>query len=297
MNKIIFTTLSAFFLILVQVAAAQDTTSTEATPTTLVTTAPTNTRTTAILTQSAARKETAASNAATRKQERQETTLENLKNRALKEIDRRLEAMNGLTTRINNLKRLSDSQKSTLTTQLQTEITALTDLKTKIQADTDIDTLRSDLKSIISSYRIYALFIPKIHILTASEGLLSVTERLTNAYTALKGRVDSAKVAGDDTASMETALSLMQTKIAEATTQINTAITTVSSLSPEGYPGNTSSLKSARESLRSGRKALNEAYMAAKELQHMLRGVHLSISTTVSPTVTTSPSSTTSALH
>ncbi|MDP3941744.1 MAG: hypothetical protein Q8Q49_05565 [bacterium] len=250
-------------------------------------------RKSAILTQAAGRKETAASKAAERKAESQETVMQNLQNRAIKEIDRRLEAMNRLITRISNIKKLSDAQKATLTTQVQTEITNLTNLKTKIQADTDIDTLRTDVKSIITSYRIYALLIPKIHIITAAESMLTATEKLSSAYTELNERVDSATVAGVDTTQMKTALATMQAKITDANTQINNAISTVSALTPTGYPGNISGLKTARSYLTAARKDIVDAFNAAKDVLHMLRQSSIPSSpTTAVPTIEATPTAT-----
>src|SRR5260221_6677463 len=91
----------------------------------------------------------------------QEDKMARLKTRAENEIDRRVAGLTKLIDRINGIQRLSADQKTTLVSQLQAEISALNSLKAKIASDTDIATLRTDVQSIVKSYRIYALFIPK----------------------------------------------------------------------------------------------------------------------------------------
>jgi len=241
-------------------------------------------RKSAVLTQAAARKETAASKAAERKEQRQETTLENLKKRSLAEIDRRIKSLNQIMTKVTELKKLSDEQKATITTQIQTEITNLTTLRAKIEAETDLEILKTDAKSIISSYRVYALFIPKIHILTGAEATLTAIEKMTSAYTELNQRADDAAIGGSDTTQVELLLATMQTMITSATTDTNTAITTVAPLTPDGYPGNKTSLTAAREKLRSARSNLMDAYKNAKNASMLLRQLP-----PVQPTATSTP--------
>lgn len=243
-------------------------------------------RKSAVLTQAAARKETSASKAAERKEQRQETTLENLKKRSLSEIDRRLKSLSGIMTKITSLKKLSETQKSTLSTQVQTEITNLTALRAKIEADTDLETLKTDAKSIVSSYRIYALFIPKIHILTGAEATLSAIEKMSSAQAELNSRADAAATAGADTTEIETLLTTMQALITSATTNVNAAITTVTPLTPDGYPANKTGLESARESLKKARENLMEAYKTAKEITKLLRQIPVSPTVTLAPTTT-----------
>ncbi|MEN9406940.1 MAG: hypothetical protein RLZZ455_156 [Candidatus Parcubacteria bacterium] len=243
-------------------------------------------RKSAVLTQGATRKENAASKAAERKEQRQETTLENLKKRSLSEIDRRLKSLSGIMTKISSLKKLSDTQKATLSTQVQTEITNLTSLRSKIEADTDLETLKTDAKSIVSSYRIYALFIPKIHILTGAEATLTAIEKMSSAHAELNSRADAAATAGADTTEIETLLTTMQALITSATTNTNAAISTVTPLTPDGYPANKTSLEAARESLKKARENLMEAYKTAKEITKLLRQIPSTSTVTSTPSAT-----------
>src|ERR1035437_2225976 len=86
-------------------------------------------------------------------------SVQNLKSRADSEITRRISSLTELISKINTLKKLSVTDKSSFVSKLQTEINSLNTLKTKIDADTDLVTLRTDVASIIQSYRVYALFL------------------------------------------------------------------------------------------------------------------------------------------
>lgn len=256
----------------------------------------TTSRRTVALTQAAARKEAAASSAAERREKASQNSIENLRSRALREIDNRLTSLSRLVTKINTLGKLTTGQKAALTASLQTEITNLTNLKAKVQADTDIETLRADAKAIVSSYRVYALYIPQIHTLTAASALLTSTQKLTDAYTELQKRVSNAKAAGVDTTVMTQELVAMQAKITDATTQTNSAIDLVTPLTPAGYPGNLALLRTAREKLSVARKDVVDASGNARKVLSLLRQTKTTATPAMSTTEETSGSSTTTTL-
>ncbi|MGE5042361.1 MAG: hypothetical protein ACM3IJ_05680 [Candidatus Levyibacteriota bacterium] len=191
---------------------------------------------------------------------------QNLRNRADTEIQRRLTALNELLTRVNNLKHVSATNKTTYTTAIQTEVTNLTALKTKIDADTDAATLKTDVKSIVDSYRIFALFMPQIRLLSASDSITDITDNLTALTGKLQTRITTAQSAGQNVASLQTLLTDMQTKIADAKTQATTIATDVAPLTPAGYPGNKTTLEAARKTLQSAFQDLKTAGQDAKQI-------------------------------
>lgn len=154
-----------------------------------------------------------------------------------KELDRRIISLNNLIAKINNISRLSVDQKSELVLQVNNEITNLQSLKSKIDGDTDLTTLNEDKKTIILTYRVYALFLPKINIISLGDQIISVAEAMTQKTT----NTDALA------------------KINDATTKAQAAIESVMPLTPDGYPGNKTLLKSASELLRAARASLNAA--------------------------------------
>lgn len=168
------------------------------------------------------------------------TTLK--KTNAQKEINRRLENLNKLITKINNISKISSSQKEKLLTQVTTEINKLEELKTKIEAETDATALQEEKKSITESYRIYALFIPKIEIIAHADKIITIAEAMSGKTT------DEALLA----------------KISDSRAVAQSSIDLVMPLMPEQYPGFKTTLKTARDLLKTARTNLNQVYSALK---------------------------------
>ncbi len=174
----------------------------------------------------------------------------NLKARADQEIDRRITSLNNLITKINAMVRLSASQKTTFTNNIQADITNLTTLKTKIDADTDITTLRTDVKSIVSDYRVYLVFMPQINLLSYADRMSYTVTNMTTILTKLQARVSQAQSAGKNVGNAAALLTSAQNELNDANTQITNVINQVVPLTPAGYPGNETALKSARTTLQ-----------------------------------------------
>lgn len=168
------------------------------------------------------------------------TTLK--KTNAQKEINRRLESLNKLIAKISNISRITSAQKENLLTQVTAEINKLEELKTKIEAETDAAALQEEKKSITESYRIYALFIPKIEIIAHADKIITIAE-------AMKGKTTDQDLLA---------------KIDDSSAGAQSAIDLVLPLLPEQYPGFKTSLKTARDLLKTARTNLNQVYSSIK---------------------------------
>lgn len=199
--------------------------------------------------------------------------IQNLKTRADTEINRRLAALNLLTTKVNLLKKLSADQKTSFNTDIQNNITDLTALKVKIAADTDPITLQTDVKSIIGDYRIFALYIPKIHLLAGADAVTDMTTNLSILAIKLQTKITTDQQAGKDTTTAQAALIDMQAKITAALTQAQNVTATVIPLAPTGYPGNSSSLKSSQVILKAARSDLQTARQDAQQIIKALKSL------------------------
>jgi len=195
-----------------------------------------------------------------------------LKEKANKEIDRRIRSLNQLIAKINEAKRLSTDQKSTMAAQVQAEITNLTSLKTKIAADADIATLRTDVQSIISSYRVYLLFIPKINIISNADKILNLLgNEMATLTTKLQVRIGELSKNGVDVTTLSTLMAQRKEKMDNAEIQANAAITQVVPLTPNGWPANKPNLQEARDMLQTARKDLNDAQKIANQIRVQLQ--------------------------
>lgn len=213
-----------------------------------------------------------------RKAEIQTNRIEKLKEKANKEIERRLASLNKLIEKLNKIKRLSSDQKVSLINQVQTQINDLASLKSKIELDTDLETLKTDVQSIVKSYRIYLLFIPKIHILSAADVMQNTADKLNELAAKLQTRINDAKNAGKNVSSLESLLTDMQNKIIDAKKQATDAQNAVLPLTPDGYPDNKTTFQSSRKMLQTGKHDLVQARIDAKKIINGLRALKVDTS-------------------
>lgn len=191
---------------------------------------------------------------------------ENLRTRADTEIQRRTTALQELLTKIGALKHVPDASKTSYSTQIQSQISSLAALKAKIDADTDTATLKTDVQSIVTSYRIFAVFMPQIRILAATDTISDVADNLSAVWSKLQTRITTAKASGIDTSSWDTLLTDMQTKVTDAKTEASAIVTQISALTPEGYPGNKTTLEDARKKLTTAHQSLKTAAQDGRKI-------------------------------
>lgn len=196
---------------------------------------------------------------------------DNLQTRATNEITRRITALQELLTRLTNLKKVSSATKTTLSTQIQTEINNLTALQTKIQQETDVATIRADVQSIVTQHRVFAVFMPQVRLLGAADALTTAVAQFTVFSEKLSARITQAKTEGNDTSAQEAQLADMNAKIQDAQKQATDIIAAVSPLTPAGYPSNKSVLTTAQTNLKTGIQDLKSARQTAQQIIQSLK--------------------------
>lgn len=188
--------------------------------------------------------------------------------RATKELDKRINDLQELSTRLGEMKRLSASSKATLQATITAEISSLNTLKTKISTETGA-ALKEDAASITGSYRVYMVVMPQIRIMAASERELAVADMLTTLSGKLDAKVAVEKAAGKDVASLETNLTDMKAKIASAKADAQAAATLVAGLTPDQkdqakFEANQKAFADARAKIKSAHASIKSAYASAK---------------------------------
>jgi len=190
-------------------------------------------------------------------------------------IAQRVLSLNNLSTRITNAKKITDEQKKPLLSSIQNQITQLNNLKAKIDADKDVATAKADTKSIADSLRIYALIMPQIQIIGASDRVMATAENLARVQLKMQARIDVLKTKTDTTALQQYSDDL-KAKIADANAQAVAAITEVSNLVPDNgvktvQQSNTATLKSARNKLKIATEDLTAARKDAGNILKALK--------------------------
>jgi DNA repair exonuclease SbcCD ATPase subunit len=184
------------------------------------------------------------------------------KSHATREIERRVDNINQVISRLNGMKHLSDNDRSGLQKNLAAQISSLMTLKAKIETDTDRETIKTDVQSITKSYRIYALILPQARVTAAADRVLTIVGEMQALGTKLQTRMSAST--STDVAALQSSYADLQAKLTDASAQAKAAQTTVANLVPDNgdtttAAANESALKDARAKLEAAQKDLKDA--------------------------------------
>ncbi|MDB5224591.1 MAG: hypothetical protein JWO43_213 [Candidatus Adlerbacteria bacterium] len=189
--------------------------------------------------------------------------------KADQEIDRRIAALNDLIGRIGQMTRVSATLKQGLTSNTQGQITALTTLKAKIDAGTDLATLKTDVQSVTSSYRTFALVAPQGRVSASADRVANVTIMMQALGAKLQLRLQAAQTAGNDVTAAAAALNDLGANLSDANTRAQAAINGIAPLTPDNgdatvkatndkaFKTAQADLKTAQSDLVTGRKDID----------------------------------------
>jgi len=225
------------------------------------------------------------------KQNRITQQLTTIKGKADQEVDRRVTSINTIITRINAMKKLSDSQKAGLVAQANQLSADLGTLKNKIDADTDTASLKTDRMSIYTSYRVYMLFMPRMNILAAADRIAEVADQARGLVPTIQAKITQLSGNGKDVTALNGALADLQSKLNDATDKAQQAVNLVSSLVPD--QGNTATtqanktaINSARDMIKVAITDVKAARIDIKTIRTGLHGILTKPKTTPEPTST-----------
>jgi len=185
--------------------------------------------------------------------------LQVLKTHGDAEITRRLTSLNAAVTAVGKTTKLTASDKTTLTSQLQAEISGLTALKTKLDAETTLDGARADVQSIFDDYRVFALMLPKVRLIVVDDNFLAVGDAFNTLALNLGSKINTAKAAGKDVTSVQATLTDMEAKLGDAHTKYFGLADKIINLSPSDYNANHALLGTDRDALTAARADFKSA--------------------------------------
>lgn len=204
-------------------------------------------------------------------------SIDQLRTRAVAEIDRRVESLNKLERRIDAMVKVSTASKASIKATVDAQIKLLTDLKSTIQNATDEASLKASMASITKAYRVYMLVMPQLQILAAADRVTTTTELMTVFTQKLDTRISEAKSAGKDVSALEAASLDMKTQITEAKANASAAITLSANLKPDNgdktlMESNKKALMDARAKLKAAHEDLKSARKDAETIVKGLKG-------------------------
>jgi len=205
------------------------------------------------------------------------------KARGDKEIDRRISILTDLNAQVASMTKVSDAVKASIDAMVKSQISALTSLKASIDAETSTTTLKSDLQSITQGYRIFMLVVPQAHIAIAADKIHTTIDTITALSTKLSARLSEVSRTGADVSALQTALSDAASKLADAGTQADAAVSMTANLKPDNgdtavAASNRTALKDARAKLQSAMKDLQAARADLKTVINGIKKINASTS-------------------
>lgn len=178
----------------------------------------------------------------------------------LKAVEVRVQSLNKLMTRVQTMRNVPESQKTTIASSIQQAITMLNDIKAKIQAATSSEALAVDHKTIVETGNIHALIMPRLSIFAAADRIMTITVMMTTVGTKLQSRVAEATDI-EKRSDLEAALTDYNAKLASAKAQANAAVELISPLVPDAgdkvrRASNLATMKDARAKIQAAQKDL-----------------------------------------
>lgn len=196
--------------------------------------------------------------------------LANLKTRGDTEISRRLSNLNNALAKVQTVTTLSTADKAALVGQIQAEISGLNTTKSKLDTDTTLATARTDVQTIVTDYRVYALMLPKARLTATFDQLAVVETKLNKLANQLGAAINSAKASGKDVTATQASLADMQAKIAAIATLTDGQVAKLLALQPSDYNTDHTVLESYRTTLVT---AQTDAKAAASDASSIIQGL------------------------
>jgi hypothetical protein len=154
------------------------------------------------------------------------------------EITRRLTTLSSLTSKINAATKLTASDKTTLTNEVNSTISGLTTLKSQLDAETTVAAAKIDVANIYSEYRVYALVAPKVGLIKVADDQQVVESKLTALSTKLQARITADQTAGKDVTALQADLTDLNAKVSASQTISSNIESSVINLEPTDYNSN-----------------------------------------------------------
>lgn len=202
---------------------------------------------------------------AQKKEELSEKHRERLRERAKSAIEKRIESLNRLKSRVESMARLRDADEQNILDAINENVEALKNLRNQIENESDVEKLKIMIQSIFYDYRVFAVTIPQMRSFAIVGKGEYVTDKIKDEIIPrIEAAIEKAKENGKDTAKAEEYLDNIERYLAEMESNLASALKEFSQMEPakdyqparERLEAGKAYLKKARENLRLIREEL-----------------------------------------
>jgi hypothetical protein len=213
----------------------------------------------------------AAAQAAQATQATQAQHLANLKTKGAAEIDRRIASLAAASEKLAASTKLAAADKTALLKTVTDENTGLSALKDHLASDTTLETARADVASIVLDYRVYALLLPKVRMVSTVDRLEVVEAKLTDITAKLETNLAAAQVDAKTRTDLEASLAKIKSSLAAAKEKTGPLGDKILALTPTDYNADHAAVLGYRATLASARDDIRTASSEAKALNLTLK--------------------------
>ncbi|HEX9069870.1 MAG TPA: hypothetical protein VF807_13940 [Ktedonobacterales bacterium] len=198
------------------------------------------------------------------------------------EIAKRLTSLQEATTKVNAIVtkgQLTNAQAQPLLSQISTDESGLHALKTKLDAETTVEAARADVKSIYLTFRIYAVFLPKLRHVVWLDVMTNVAFKMTHGTTksgkpildAIQDAINKAPAG--QRAQLNSLFADYKKQVQEAEAQIDAAQGQLPVLTPNTFNTDRDTYNQAFTALKTDSTAAHNALKAARTDLHQILAI------------------------
>jgi hypothetical protein len=189
------------------------------------------------------------------------------------EVDRRLDALDRLGSRVDNAAPLTDPHAASLNAILDGSTTGLKALRVEIDGDTTLAEVTADVRRVFTDYRVYALVSRQVVLVVADDRVDATADRLTQAGEQLDAAIEQAKANGKDVSDAQAHRAAMAAAIAAARGDVDGDAGAILGQTPATWNAGTAKpvLDAGRASISAARSDLRTALQEARATMAALR--------------------------
>jgi hypothetical protein len=187
-------------------------------------------------------------------------------------VTTRLADLHARVTLVQETSWLTATDKSSLLTELDGEIAGLGALATTIQAETGVAAFRTEAADILSEYRVYALVLPQVHLVRATDQVTDVIlPDLQSAESLLVQQIQLENQQHKDTSATAGPMSDLVSQITNLRTATNGLSAQLLAFTPAEWNANHAVVVAPRQKLQSARGDAGRALVDIKTVEAIVQ--------------------------
>lgn len=151
---------------------------------------------------------------------------------------------------------LTAGDRSTLGSDLASELAGIQALQAKLPTDTTCASVVTDGRAMVVNFRVYVVMTPQVHLTISADTESAVAANLAGLEPTLQAAVTAGGRSGADPAAAQQALDDLETKVAAGQRASSGISAQVLGFTPASYPGSWSAFRADRATLEVGRQDL-----------------------------------------